>query len=443
MMPKNCINRRLLVNRHEPVLINVDVTSPMPIGNGDFVFSADVTGLQTLFEEYGRYMPLCTMAQWGWHSVPNARGGYYTVDDVVMEEFDFLGRKVRFALNVQPGNEEPYNWLRKNPHRFNLARIALKLDGNEITKRQIRRIRQHLHLYEGYLESHFMVEGIPCTVLSACDPHHDVLAFRIESELIRSGRLTAELTFPYGDHHIGGALWDCPEKHQTERLQSGEKEIHLRRQMDRDVYFVKVTSENNNIDYLLEEKIHSLKLIIKDENYMNFCVSFSPKEQSGSFNTGDIFNAGLCWWRNFWETGAAVQLSKSRHPKAIELERRIILSQYVLAIQSAGSLPPAETGLTCNSWYGKFHLEMHLWHAAYLPLWNHTELLERSIPWYHEILLRAKWNAERNGFKGARWPKMVGPEGIDSPSFIATLLLWQQPHILYMLELMYHAHNEE
>ena len=30
---------------------------------------------------------------------------------------------------------------------------------------------------------------------------------------------------------------------------------------------------------------------------------------------------------------------------------------------------------------------------------------------------------------------MVGPEGVDSPSRIATLLIWQQPHILYMLEL--------
>jgi hypothetical protein len=57
-------------------------------------------------------------------------------------------------------------------------------------------------------------------------------------------------------------------------------------------------------------------------------------------------------------------------PRAFELERRTVLSQYLLAIQSSGAMPPAETGLTCNSWYGKFHLEMHPWHAAWLPLWG-------------------------------------------------------------------------
>jgi hypothetical protein len=32
---------------------------------------------------------------------------------------------------------------------------------------------------------------------------------------------------------------------------------------------------------------------------------------------------------------------------------------------------------------------------------------------------------------------MVGPEGIDSPSKIATLLVWQQPHIIYLVALVY------
>jgi hypothetical protein len=47
-----------------------------------------------------------------------------------------------------------------------------------------------------------------------------------------------------------------------------------------------------------------------------------------------------------------VDLSGSRDPRAMELERRIVLSQYQTAIQCAGSLPPQETGLTCNSWFG-------------------------------------------------------------------------------------------
>jgi hypothetical protein len=458
-MPATSINRRELVSKHNPVLNNLDFTSPLSVGNGDFVFTADITGLQTLHGQYGVFMPLCTMAQWGWHSKPNAKGGFYSIDDVVMEEYDFLDRKVRFALTMQEGNEEPYVWNRKNPHRANLARIAFKWDGKPMEREKVmamggffgRAQSQCLHLYEGYLESNFVIsdseEHFPCKVLSACDPERDLLAFQIECDAIKSGRLTVEITFPYGDHHVAGGLCDCPEKHSTAVLMSDGKSLRLRRQQDRDCYFVSVFAETDGARLDADEKRHSVVLSAKGFERLCFGAEFSqrsPAAGNGAFaGTCAVFANAAAWWGNFWETGAAVRLSKSSHPKAEELERRIVLSQYLLAIQSAGSMPPAETGLTCNSWYGKFHLEMHLWHAAYLPLWGHVELLERSIEWYHEILPKAKWNAERNGYIGARWPKMTGPEGIDSPSFIATLLIWQQPHILYMLELAYHAKKQD
>ena len=65
-----------------------------------------------------------------------------------------------------------------------------------------------------------------------------------------------------------------------------------------------------------------------------------------------------------------VSCDGSTDPRAWELERRIVLSQYLLAVNSAGATPPAETGLIYNTWTGKFHLEMHWWHAAQFPLWG-------------------------------------------------------------------------
>ena len=53
-----------------------------------------------------------------------------------------------------------------------------------------------------------------------------------------------------------------------------------------------------------------------------------------------------------------VDFGLCKDPRARELERRVVLSQYLLAIQDAGDTPPQETGLTYNSWFGKFHLEM-------------------------------------------------------------------------------------
>ena len=95
--------------------------------------------------------------------------------------------------------------------------------------------------------------------------------------------------------------------------------------------------------------------------------------------------------------------------------------------------------MTCNSWYGKFHLEMHYWHSAHFALWNRAAELERSLSWYKRILPAARQIAASQGYAGARWPKMCGPAGRNSPSSIAVLLVWQQPHPVFLAELCWRA----
>jgi hypothetical protein len=51
--------------------------------------------------------------------------------------------------------------------------------------------------------------------------------------------------------------------------------------------------------------------------------------------------------------------------------------------------------------------------------------------------------AERNGYAGARWPKMVGPDGVDSPSPVGGFLIWQQPHPIYLAELLWRANRSQ
>jgi hypothetical protein len=42
------IERAALVQRHSPVLRKLDPLSPLSLGNGEFAFTADITGLQTV-----------------------------------------------------------------------------------------------------------------------------------------------------------------------------------------------------------------------------------------------------------------------------------------------------------------------------------------------------------------------------------------------------------
>jgi hypothetical protein len=68
------IDRRAVVERHNPVLGAFDGRSPLSVGNGEFAFTADLTGLQTFPALYDQQMLLCTLSQWGWHTVPNPSG---------------------------------------------------------------------------------------------------------------------------------------------------------------------------------------------------------------------------------------------------------------------------------------------------------------------------------------------------------------------------------
>jgi hypothetical protein len=80
---------------------------------------------------------------------------------------------------------------------------------------------------------------------------------------------------------------------------------------------------------------------------------------------------------------------------------------------------------------------MHWWHGVHFVLWGRPHLFEKSLGWYKSILPVAKDNAESQGYAGARWPKMVGPDGRESPSDVGVFLIWQQPHPIYYAELLY------
>ncbi len=409
------IDRRTLTRRHNPVNRSLDPFSPLSVGNGEFCFTADLTGLQTFPAAYEKAIPLCTMSQWGWHSHPNRPSG-----ELRLTAYSTNGREV--AYPTAPGNQKTlFDWLRENPHRLHLGRIGLVTDAqpHELTAAE-----QTLDLYSGILTSRFRLRDQAYTVRTACHPSHDSLAISIEGP---SPGIVIE--FPYGSPDITGADWRSPRAHKSNLAANSSS---ILRELDDTRYQVEVVSAQ--VAPLRQDAPHRF-IVHSTGNALNLSVHFSATTHSGAPDSAEIFAASEKHWAQFWTRGGAIDLSASTDQRAPELERRIILSQYLTAIQCSGSTPPQETGLTCNSWYGKFHLEMHWWHAAHFPLWGRSEMLSRSLDWYRKIVPQAAETARRQGYAGVRWPKMVGPEGRDSPSPIGPLLIWQQPHFIYLAEL--------
>ena len=438
------IDRYALVNRHNVVLNEPNSLNPLSVGNGEFAFTADITGLQSFPEFHEKGMPLGTQSQWGWHSMPNPNG--YKLSDA-FEEYEVDGRKVPYASGESSsgGYSPAATWLRSNPHRLHLGQIGLRMikdDGSLVKIEDLKNTSQTLDLWNGLLSSKFEIDGQPVKVLTICHPDRDILAVRIESPLWQQNRLNVCIAFPYGsDVWREAADWNHPDRHKTIPEINGN-EAGFTRILDAERYYVRIAcSQGGQIE---AKSQHEYEISQRDGDVLEIVFAFSPIKITGSlpdFQT--VRNAASDYWQNFWSSGGAIDFSQCTDPRAAELERRVVLSQYLTAIQCSGSRPPQETGLVCNSWFGKFHLEMHWWHAVHFALWDRLPLLERSLPWYKEILPKAKGTAELQGYDGVRWPKMVSPDGRDSPSTVGVFLIWQQPHPIYYAELCYRANPDK
>lgn len=440
------IDRKAVVQRNNVSLNAVDTLGSLSVGNGEFAFTVDVSGLQSFHTDYDKGMSLGTQSQWGWHSIPNREN--YVIEDAAKVYESCNGKMVPYAIQPKEGRaQEAANWLRANPHRLHLGIVGLVFldeEGREMPLDSLKDIQQNLDLWTGKIESSYTIGGEPVKVELYGHQENDAIAARLTSPLLASGRIKVKMQFPYGIecHVCPGYDWESPEKHETIVLGAGNART-ISRKLDENQYVVSVAWEQEA--ELIENKKHHLLIAPQSagESFA-FSVDFAPK--SGT-NPVDNFEAtavnSIKGWDDYWSTGGFIDFSDCTDSRAQELERRVILSQYLTKIQCSGSMPPQETGLTMNSWYGKFHLEMHWWHGVHFPLWGKASLLENSMNWYYKVMEEARGTAQWQGYEGVRWQKMTGPEGHKSPSSIGEFLAWQQPHPIYMAELLYRANPSQ
>lgn len=439
---KTTIDRHALVTRHNPVIRRVEPLSPQSVGNGEFAFTADITGLQSFPEAY--VFPIGTQSQWGWHS--SGSRDKHALEELRLKPYETYGRTVGYATDGS-GQEEAFHWLRQNPHRLQLGLIGLTMwseSGERVRIEDLQAAEQTLDLWSGVLRSSFKVDGIPVMVSTCCHPYKDQLSVRIESPLVALGRLFVSFRFPAPAPQSRAwdrstdLNWEEEQTHTTEVAEVSNHGALFIRTMDEDGYQVNVAWSEGE---LRREGVHAFLLAPKGEHeHLELTAAYAlPQEQPLCGTFEDVSQAAQQHWASFWSNGGAIDFTGSTDPRAFELERRVVLSQYLTAIHCSGTLPPQETGLLYNSWFGKFHLEMHWWHAAHFAQWGRAELLKKSLDWYSRILPEALELARSQGYEGARWPKMVGPEGRQSPSNVGTLLIWQQPHPIDLAELCYQA----
>jgi hypothetical protein len=298
-----------------------------------------------------------------------------------------------------------------------------------------------LDLWTGIITSSFTVEDVPVKVGTACNQKEDVVVFRIESYLLKEERISIRVRFPYptGQFKDVGNNWNNDVAHSSV-ASFGQNSAFIKRILDNFNYKVSLYWSDRS-EFKEKEKHYFLitPQSVKNNRYELTCLFEGKKALSIVTGFKTISKKSAEAWKKFWQSGGAVDFSAVKDPRAFEIERRVVLSQYLTKIQCSSNYPPQETGLTYNSWYGKPHLEMHWWHAVHFAQWGRPFLMEKSLDWYFKVAEKARLIAKRQGFDGLRWQKMTDNEGDESPSSVGAFLIWQQPHFIYMAEMLYRS----
>src|SRR5688572_7422658 len=342
------IDRHALVTRHNPTLTKVDPASPLMVGNGSIAFTADITGLQTFQDQYSPLVPLMTQAQWAWHSFPNP-DGYKIEDALVPMKVRDGTRRYPALLNWDQAQSGAIKWLRENPHRFNLGRVGLHLaraDGVAATFADLSETWQQLDLWNGRLTSRFMFDGAPVAIETSVHPDRDILIVKLRTALLSDGRVGVDLKFPGVCARLNPdpSDWTHLDTHATREVARGADNLSLARVIDDTRYSVRVAGDR--AFGISSPGKHHYRFTAPGATELTLLVEFTPQSPPTELPTPDAASeAADARWQSYWKNGGVVDFTGTPDPRAAELERRIVLSQYLSALNGAGYMPPQEEGL--------------------------------------------------------------------------------------------------
>lgn len=428
------IDREAVVKRHRVCTTGTLLKSPAQVGNGKFAFGMDITGLQT-------FVPFNTLSDWSWHSFPLPEG--MRAEDYRPVVVETHGKKIAYELR-NPDQPELSEWLTKNPHRYNLGRIGFRLlreDGTEAREIDLGNAWQEIDLWTGVVYSRFELNRKEVKVRTVCHPDKDMIGVSIESELLNDGNMSIYLDFPYPDgryfkHYIG--RYDTISGHTSTFEKLAPNSVRIARTMDDTHYYATLDWTGPATFSRESEKAHTFLLQPRHTSTFSFTCCFSPEPVADVTEpVASIERKSAVSWEKYWRSGAAVDLSGSKDPRWLELERRIVLSQYLMRANESGLFPPQESGLVNNGWFGRFHFEMIWWHGVHYGLWNRMECFDNYLNVYKDFMPKALERAKSEGRSGARWPKCTGNFNREWPGSAHAYLIWHEPHPIYFAEMQY------
>ena len=416
------IDRRALVTRHNPVLARLDAESPLSVGNGEFAFTADVTGLQTFPEAYEETIPLGTQAQWGWHTAPNPN--HWSIER-------FRVRRVREPTDARSATPTSRTTSAR-PRSPGCARTPIgctwarwasasrRPTAPPPAPRTSRTWSRPSTCGPASLKSRFVLEGQPVEVLTLCHPQRDLVAVRVVSPLAapgpHGGRTAISLRHRRGHR---GRL-DPPRSPRDASTELGHRRASFVRKLDEDAYAVARTLEPGRRDRGRARSTSTCSPPRRMPTALELAVAFAPKPDRRApelrrprrprpASIGATSGARAARSTSRGSKRPALARAGAAH-RALAIPHRDPVRRELAAagdrphLQQLGRQVPPGDALVAR--------------RPLRALESHADAREAASATTRRSCRARESTAQRQGYAGARWPKMTGPNGDESPSTV-------------------------
>lgn len=219
-----------------------------------------------------------------------------------------------------------------------------------VTESNLTDIHQLLDLWTGKITSKFSFEGTAITVETTCAQTEDTIGVTVTSPLLRTGRLGLFLDFPWNDGSskfsapfVGN--WTLPANHSTTLVThtSGDIQAQITHKLNTATFLTSI--ESGDKFTITRDSPTAHRYSITPEHASSFSVSakFGLHSPSSILSPGAVAQSSAVTWNSYWSNSGFVDVSQgSTDSRANELQRRIILSRYLLRVNEAGDTPPQE-----------------------------------------------------------------------------------------------------
>ena len=344
------IDRYAVVSRYNPFRNVSSLSTPMQVGNGNFAFGSDITGLQT-------FLPFATMASWGWKNDSFPSG--YGLEDILSFQgtsLDNHGHNVTYMFGGPEDKASIQQWLVSNPNRVNLGRVGLLFLSSEgallnVTEEQLTRRVQSLDLWTGILTSEFEYNNTQVKVTTICSQGTDVVGIDVQSLLIRSGQLGLFLDFPWSDGSSKFSApfvgtFNTPQMHTTALSNihvANGAQAEISHTLVNNTFITTIGDSNFTITRDNPSAHRYILTPQKGTGSISTSIAFSLESLGRIPNYWAVLESSINGWADFWQNGGFIDVyTGSSDKRADELQRRIVLSQYLLRVNEAGDYPPQE-----------------------------------------------------------------------------------------------------